>query len=674
MALKSIPPEGVVGEVNSHDDLYKVAGDTRDVVRQSPLQATPTTVGIVSGVLTVTTSAFIRLETEGLLSTDILDRISLSGVPDGQVLVLCLNNGARTVRVTNLVNGGSGNGELDLRIGEEETSLLLDDPREFLWVKRIGGQYVEFTPGARNGGSGLGNPLTADLDAAGQAIFGASFLPAGVAGTVSSYTVSIDDIGKLLTFYGAATVVLPDPNENDAQGRPWPMGANIPWAQTASSLIFRTHTNAAPVNVANHDRGAGSGALGVAVVLQSSSGAKYWVLAGATAGFTPTVGSQRDYVSTNNLPDFLSNASSTAWQTAATFSHQPGASEQWIYIASYLWRATGLVTENPGQTRLVSASGTEATLVTVGRPFIGVGRTALGLLWGVSHGASPGTYTLRIDVMNGAAGFQTYAQTPLVVGLKLTTGENFTVQGAAVANATTTYSNTVSCTITSAAAGDYYVIAGCQWTHSVLTGTAKFQLTQGGSAVAGTETTPVGRNSLDQPGYHTVMQKVTHTSGSLTVALQGARSSGTGTVTTSAGTIVILRASAFEQTNFATDTDDDINITVTPAVSLTTSVSLKSGWKTLALGNLQGWGASGTNTTSYTRADWNRNGEVLTPSQFVLGSRITDTWDMSSSLPVRLLDPAQASDVFTFTFAQNTAGPEARLRGESMLFLAMKPA
>lgn len=130
------PPVTVGGQKTNLADLLATA---KQALGGSAIQS----LTIASGSITPAAgaTAYIRADTQGSASSDDLDRIVVTNLPDGTVAILQAVNDSRTVVAK---HGSGGSGQLIL---SGALDFALDDSKKSLWLVRVGTSWEEIMRG-----------------------------------------------------------------------------------------------------------------------------------------------------------------------------------------------------------------------------------------------------------------------------------------------------------------------------------------------------------------------------------------------------------------------------------------------------------------------------------------------------------------------------------------------
>lgn len=134
--MTALPPPGYISDPNINVQEQKDALEAvRNVVSELPGGDAITTLTIDSGTVTPDRGTH-RIDTEGQVATDTLERIGFGAIPDGRLLTIIQADPARQVTVRHLA---TGDGEIQLSAGRD----IILGKRHCLFLQRILSRWVQ---------------------------------------------------------------------------------------------------------------------------------------------------------------------------------------------------------------------------------------------------------------------------------------------------------------------------------------------------------------------------------------------------------------------------------------------------------------------------------------------------------------------------------------------------
>jgi hypothetical protein len=490
--------------------------------------------------------------------------------------------------------------------------------------------------------------------------------------SAAAYTLSRStDKGVQVQFSSAATVTLPDPNDqtNPDPTKWWQPGDVVLWEARAASLVFKQWNGTVPANALGHDRAFAQFAEGWAKCSPDpSTGDLTWILSGITKG-PPTAGSTIQRTAYwASAPDKSLPSTDTAQNTCVTLSHPFSAGERWLYLATFGFYGAG-GSSNQAIARAVMQGASDVEVAHAVRPRFAQGVELVGFVWGNTFGASPGSQTVRIDAANAVINFQTVVASPFVVGLRLETDESYVTAAGPVTDTTGTLTTAATLPYSGLPADEYEVLWGMDWSNTITNGMIDLQIVINGNV----ESPITCSRGTSRAGYYSGISPVA-LSGTGSILLQFRRDAAntTGTTTAANATIAILRKSRFQQVDSTKSAGAQSYTDTVFASKANKAVSLQSGFYTLVIGGFQGAVANAAGTDRL-RGQLTRNGALLAPIA-ELDANLDGTWCAVSALGAAVVTPQQTTDVLDLSFASADGVSAVQAAGASIVALALRPS
>ena len=389
-----------------------------------------------------------------------------------------------------------------------------------------------------------------------------------------------------------------------------------------------------------------------------------WELFGGLSA-TASDAEQRDYVKAVSASTVETDPGSTARKVAQVLAHTPGDNESYAYIAQGWLEGDSSNSNNSGDCAL-QINGVDHARMT--RPRYQIHQDPISFIWGVDYGASPGEQTFELEIDSSDAAYQTRLKQPGLIGIKLTTNESLATSTSLVTNSTTSFADVLSHTTGVLPAGDYIIMAGCQWETSTLD-SAEFVVEVDGSEVAGSKR-EMARNGPTQ-GYYAYAYKVTLTNAAHTIKLRH-RKTGSADVESRYACIIVLDAAAFKDVHYAeaqAETGLSNSTGWTNRVSL--AASLRASWEHLLIvtGGVYLSTGGGTDAADL-RAT--RNGSLLL-EEVNAGTRTNGNYSPNGIIMPFLVTQQSPTDSFNIETKSAVDTLDHKAKGLSVTALALAP-